>query len=201
MQADNNKCGIVDNRAEPMVGTASHLYERTLKTTTAFKGHALTIDVIDIELPDGRRSKRECVRHRGAVAILARRPDGAFVFARQYRKCIERAYIEVPAGCMEEGEAPDVAAERELREETGYIAKSLMPLGSTFACPGYSEELLHLFFAEIGDRPGDTDFDPDENIELLAFDMETVENLILDGSISDAKTLACWLFAKLRKLI
>lgn len=201
MQADNYKVKRADNKTEPMVGPASPLYEKTLNTTTAFRGRALTVDVIDIELPDGRRSKRECVRHRGAVAILARRQDGAFVFARQYRKCIERAYIEVPAGCMEEGEAPDVAAERELREETGYLVESMMPLGSTFACPGYSEELLHLFFANLTEKPGSTDFDPDENIELLVFDKATVENLILDGSISDAKTLACWLLATMRKLV
>lgn len=187
-----------DNRTEAMKGAASPLYEKTLNVATGFRGRALTVDVIDIELPDGRRSVRECVRHRGAVAILARRPDGAYIFARQYRKCIEQAYIEVPAGCMEEGEAPDVAALRELREESGYGVKSLMPLGTTYACPGYSEELLHLFFAEVEEAPGKTDFDSDENVETLLFDGPTVARLILDGTISDAKTLAAWLLAKMR---
>ena len=188
-----------DNRTPAAAGANSPLYEKTLSVSTAFKGRALVIDVIDIELPDGRRSVRECVRHRGAVAILARRPDGAFIFARQYRKCIEQAYIEVPAGCMEVGEAPDVAAERELREESGYLVKSLMPLGSIYACPGYSEEQLHLFFAEVEEKPGATDFDSDENVETLLFDEPTVERLILDGTISDAKTLSAWLLYKMRK--
>ena len=189
-----------DNRTPAAAGANSPLYEKTLSVSTAFKGRALVIDVIDIELPDGRRSVRECVRHRGAVAILARRPDGAFIFARQYRKCIEQAYIEVPAGCMEVGEAPDVAAERELREESGYLVKSLMPLGSIYACPGYSEEQLHLFFAEVEEKPGATDFDSDENVETLLFDEPTVERLILDGTISDAKTLSAWLLYKMRKM-
>lgn len=188
-----------DNRTPAAAGANSPLYEKTLSVSTAFKGRALVIDVINIELPDGRRSVRECVRHRGAVAILARRPDGAFIFARQYRKCIEQAYIEVPAGCMEVGEAPDVAAERELREESGYLVKSLMPLGSIYACPGYSEEQLHLFFAEVEEKPGATDFDSDENVETLLFDETTVERLILDGTISDAKTLSAWLLYKMRK--
>ncbi|MBP5543506.1 MAG: NUDIX hydrolase [Kiritimatiellae bacterium] len=188
-----------DNWTPAAAGANSPLYEKTLSVSTAFKGRALVIDVIDIELPDGRRSVRECVRHRGAVAILARRPDGAFIFARQYRKCIEQAYIEVPAGCMEVGEAPDVAAERELREESGYLVKSLMPLGSIYACPGYSEEQLHLFFAEVEEKPGATDFDSDENVETLLFDETTVERLILDGTISDAKTLSAWLLYKMRK--
>jgi ADP-ribose pyrophosphatase len=189
-----------DNRTPAAAGANSPLYEKTLSVSTAFKGRALVIDVIDIELPDGRRSVRECVRHRGAVAILARRPDGAFIFARQYRKCIEQAYIEVPAGCMEVGEAPDVAAERELREESGYLVKSLMPLGSIYACPGYSEEQLHLFFAEVEEKPGATDFDTDENVETLLFDETTVERLILDGTLSDAKTLSAWLLYKMRKM-
>ena len=190
-----------DNRTETMKGANSPLHEKTLGVRRGFCGRAVTVDVIDIELPDGRRAVRECVRHRGAVAILARRPDGAFVFARQYRKCIEQAYIEIPAGCMEVGEAPDVAAERELREESGYAVKSLLPLGSIYACPGYSEEQLHLFFAEVEAAPGATDFDPDENVETLLFDKETVERLILDGTISDAKTLSAWLFARLRSCI
>lgn len=190
-----------DNRTETMLGANSPLHEKTLGVSTAFKGRALQVDVIDIELPDGRRAKRECVRHRGAVAILARRPDGAFVFVRQYRKCIEQAFIEVPAGCMEDGEVPDVTAMRELREESGYIAKSLMPLGSIYACPGYSEERLHLFFAEVEDAPGRTDFDPDENVETLLMDMDTVESLVLDGTICDAKSLSCWLLAKMRGCI
>lgn len=180
-------------------GENSPLYEKTTGIRTAFKGKALTIDVIDIELPDGRKSARECVRHRGAVAILARRTDGRFVFVRQYRKCIEQAYIEIPAGCLEEGEAPDTAALRELREESGYLVKQLLPLGSIFACPGYSEEELHLFYAEVEDVPGETDFDPDENVETLLYTYDAAEAAFLDGTISDGKTLSAWLLWKLRK--
>lgn len=182
-----------------MLGTNSPLYEKTLGVRNGFKGKAITVDVIDIELPDGTKSVRECVRHRGAVAILARRSDGLFVLARQYRKCIEQAYIEIPAGCMEEGEAPDVAAHRELREESGYLVDKLLPLGSIYACPGYSEEQLHLFFAEVGDKPSDTDFDEDENVETLLFSEDAFEKAFLDGTISDAKTLCAWLLWKSRK--
>lgn len=188
----------VDNQTKASFGENSPLYEKTLSVRNAFKGHAVTVDVIDIELPDGRKSVRECVRHRGAVAILARRPDGRFVFVRQYRKCIEQAYLEIPAGCMEVGEAADVAAHRELREESGYIVRKMLPLGSIFACPGYSEEQLHLFYAEVEEQPGLTDFDSDENVETLLFTENSVEKAMLDGTISDAKTLSAWLLWKLR---
>jgi ADP-ribose pyrophosphatase len=139
------------------------------------------------------------VRHRGAVGVLARKPDGKFVFVKQYRKCIERAYIEIVAGGIEDGEAPDVAAHRELREESGYLVRRLLPLGSIFACPGYSEEELHLFYAEVEEAPGATDFDPDENIETLLYTEEAVEAAMRDGTISDAKTLSAWLLWKLRE--
>lgn len=187
-----------DNRTEADIGTNSSLYEKTLSVRNGFTGRALTVDIIDIELPDGRKSSREVVRHRGAVAILARKPNGNFVFVKQYRKCIDRAYIEVAAGGLEIGEAPDVAAHRELREESGYLVNRLLPLGSIFACPGYSEEELHLFYADIEDTPGATDFDPDENVVTLEFSKEAVEAAILDGTITDAKTLSAWLLWKLR---
>lgn len=178
--------------------TSSPLQEKTLAVKTAFQGRALRLDVIDIELPDGRRSVREVVRHRGAVAILARAPDGRFLFVRQYRKAIESAFVEVVAGALDPGEAPDVAAHRELREESGYRARRMLPLGSIVACPGYSEERLHLFYAELEAEPGATDFDGDENVETLLMAPEVVEQAILDGTLCDGKTLGCWLLWKLR---
>lgn len=183
---------------EAMRGENSPLFEKTLSVTPAFRGKAVKVDVIDIELPGGKQSRRECVRHSGAVAILARRKDGLFVFARQYRKCIEQAYIEIPAGALNPGEAPDVAAIRELREESGYAATKLLPLGSIYCCPGYSEEQLHLFYAEVEDAPGKTDFDEDENVETMLFGEDAVQRAILDGTISDAKSLSAWLLWKMR---
>lgn len=181
-------------------GEGSPLYEKTLAMRNGFTGRAVTVDVLDIELPDGRRSVREVVRHRGAVAILARKPDGDFILVRQYRKCIEQAYIEVCAGCMEPGEEADAAAYREMREESGFKITRLVRLGETYACPGYSEELLHLYYAEVEEVPGATDFDPDENVQTLTFSKEALEKGILAGEISDAKTLSCWLLYKMRGL-
>ena len=176
----------------------SPLYEKTLATRTVFSGRALTVDVLDIELPDGRRSAREVIRHRGAVAILARGADKRFLFVRQYRKAIEAAFLEVVAGSLDSGEAPDVAAHRELREESGYLATRMLPLGTIVACPGYSEERLHLFYADLEAQPGPTDPDADENVETLMLSLEAVEQALCDGTLCDAKTMACWLLWKLR---
>ena len=82
------------------------LTEKTLATERKYTGKIISVDMLDIELPDGRKAKREVIRHGNAVAILARRPDGKFVFVKQYRKAAEEALIEVIAGGLEPGEDP-----------------------------------------------------------------------------------------------
>ena len=74
------------------------LTEKTLHTERKYTGKIISVDVLDIELPDGRKAKREVIRHGNAVAILARRPDGKFVFVKQYRKAAEEALIGVLRG-------------------------------------------------------------------------------------------------------
>ena len=72
--------------------------EKTLGCERKYTGKIISVDLLDIELPDGRKATREVIRHGNAVAILARRPDGKFVFVKQYRKAAEEALIEVIAG-------------------------------------------------------------------------------------------------------
>lgn len=168
------------------------LYERTVGCRTAFKGRALTLDVVDVVLPDGRRSVREIVRHRGAVVILAERPDGCFVLVRQMRKAIEEVLLEAVAGCLEPGEDPAAAAARELQEETGYCAEALTLLGTIVPCPGYSAEVLHLFHARVADEPGVDRPDFDENLSVEVMTREAVEEAIDTGVLYDAKSLVIW---------
>ena len=96
------------------------LTEKTLATERKYTGKIISVDLLDVELPDGRKTKREVIRHGNAVAILARRLDGKFVFVNQYRKAAEEALIEVIAGGLEPGEDPIEGAKRETAEETGY---------------------------------------------------------------------------------
>lgn len=168
------------------------LFERTLACRTVFSGRALTVDVLDIALPDGRRSVREVVRHGGAVVVLAERPDGRFVLVRQMRKAIEEVLLEAVAGCVDPGELPPDAAVRELQEETGYRSETLTPLGTIVPCPGYSAERLHLFHARVATEATATDFDFDENLRVEVMTPEAIETAIDDGTLKDAKTLTIW---------
>lgn len=166
--------------------------EKTLASQRMYTGRIISVDLVDIELPDGRKTKREVVRHGNAVAILARRPDGKFVFVKQYRKAAEEALIEVIAGGLEAGEDPIEGARRETAEETGYEVTSIKFLTTIICTPGYCEERIHVYFAEISATPHAQDQDPDENVYPVVLSREEVEDGIRKGTIFDSKTLSAW---------
>ena len=154
------------------------LTEKTLNTERKYTGKIISVDLLDIELPDGRKTKREVIRHGNAVAILARRPDGKFVFVKQYRKAAEEALIEVIAGGLEAGEDPIEGAKRETAEETGYDVTSI---------------------AQLSETAHGQDQDPDENVYPVILSEAEVEDGIRNGTIFDAKTLAAWACFKLAR--
>jgi ADP-ribose pyrophosphatase len=169
------------------------LSEKTLTKKTLYAGRILSLELQEVELPDGTRAPRELIRHAPAVGVLARRPDGAFVFVRQFRKAVERVMLEVVAGICEPGEKPAATAARELREETGYTAAKLVELGSAFATPGYVDEHFTLFFAELEAASGATEPDADERVEAVVLSRAEFERMLRAGEVTDAKTLAAWL--------
>ena len=169
------------------------LTEKTLGVKRVFQGRALTIDVAEIELPNGRRSTREIVRHRGAAVILGQRPDGKFVLVRQYRRSIEQTLLEVVAGCLEEGEPAEEGARREMEEESGYTVQSLEKIGVIVPCPGYSEERLHLYYALLSQEPAAQRPDFDENLEPVVMTVEEIDAALDAGKLIDGKSIAIWL--------
>jgi len=167
--------------------------EATLDRRIAFTGRALTLEVVSIDTGAGRVSQREIIRHPGAVVVLAERPDGLFVFVRQYRKAIETLLLETVAGTLEPGEDPADCAVRELQEESGYSVEALTSLGQIVPAPGYSSEVLHIYHARTPLEPGETSPDEDERISVVTLSRADVEQAILRGELQDAKTLAAWL--------
>jgi ADP-ribose pyrophosphatase len=169
------------------------MQEREIDRKRVFDGKLLHVDVVGVELPDGKHSVREIVRHPGAAVILCRRPDDSFVLVRQFRMAAKQALLEVVAGTLEEGEDPAACARREVLEETGYEVTRLVPLGTAYPAPGYTEELLHFFFADIPQKGGMQSPDDDEQVEVACFSREKIENMIAVGEMRDAKTLSAWL--------
>ncbi len=172
--------------------TPSSLYEKTLSTKRVFEGRALTIDVLHIELPNGRQSTREVIRHTGAVCVLCELPDHRFLLIRQFRKAIDQEIVECVAGCMEIGEAADSAALRETREESGYEVEQLTFLGNSYPVPGYCDEIHHFYHAKLKATPIGQHLDTDENLYPIFVTEEEIEAMIDKGEIVDAKTLLLW---------
>jgi ADP-ribose pyrophosphatase len=175
------------------------MYEKTLSRKTVYEGHIIEVDVLEVELENGRRSIREIVRHGIAVAIIPKLPDGRFVFIRQFRKAMERICFEVVAGNVDhDGEHEVETAIRELQEETGYLAESMEPLGPIYPSVGYCTERIDVFYCEVTGQ-GETSFDDDERIETVVLSESEMDEMIRSGEISDSKTLSAWMLYKAKK--
>lgn len=166
--------------------------EKTIHSDLIFAGQLIRLEVLDVELEDGTRTLREVVRHPGAVAVLACRDDGTLVLVRQYRKAVERYMLEVIAGTLHEGEDPAVCARREVEEETGYRVRELRPLGDIYPSPGYVDERIVTFFAVVEPGDGTREQDHDERVEAVELSRNKMAKVILDGGMTDAKSLAVW---------
>lgn len=177
------------------------MHEKTLATRRAHDGRLLKLDVLTVQVEPGRPASREVVRHPGAVAVLARCPDGRLALVEQYRKPVEESLLEVVAGCLHPGEDPTACARRELLEETGFAARSIRPLGLIYPTPGYCDERLHLFFAELDGRSRRQRLDDDERVRVRLVTVAELDRLIARDAIRDAKTLAVLLKARQAALL
>lgn len=173
--------------------------EKTIRSERIYEGKIINLKVDEVDLPNGRTSKRELIEHPGAVAILALTADNKIIMVEQYRKALERSIIEVPAGKLEKGETPETTAMRELEEETGYTADSLELIQSFSTSPGFADEVVHLFFAEgLHKSESGAVTDDDEFVELMEVTIQEAEEMMKDNRIYDAKTAFAVLWAKQR---
>ena len=118
--------------------------EETLSSQTVYEGAILKLRLDDVRLPDGKQTKREIVEHSDAIAIVAVDEDNNILLVKQFRKPVEKELLEIPAGCMEDGEEADVTVSREMREETGYRPQKIERLGGFYSTPGFCTEYLEI---------------------------------------------------------
>jgi ADP-ribose pyrophosphatase len=153
-----------------------------------------------LENDRGKRYSHETIEHPGAVVILPLLDDGQIVFVSQYRHSIRRAILELPAGTLELNEPPERCAQREIAEEIGMAAREMIPLGILYPAPGFCTEIQHLFVAR-GLYPQAGIPDEDEDIELSIMALEKAEQSVVTGAISDAKSIAVLMRARLQGII
>ena len=148
---------------------------------TAYEGK-----LFDVTVERWGEHEREIVEHPGAVAIVAVDGDGMVTLVRQRREAARTELVELPAGTLEEGEAPLESARRELEEETGLTGGSWRQVAAFYTTPGFCRELMHLFVAEDLDR-GAASPEDDEQLELVRWPVTEIASHL--GEVEDAKTL------------
>jgi ADP-ribose pyrophosphatase len=163
--------------------------EKLLSSKEVFRGRAVNLRIDTIEKQSGQVTTREIVEHKDCIAVVV--VDGAnnIVMVKQFRTPVNRVLLEIPAGGVEDGEAPEDCVRRELQEETGYLPGKIERLGGFYAAPGYCSEYLHVFLATDLSESRLIAEDTDE-IEVVRVPLPEVLKMIDSGEICDAKSIA-----------
>ena len=169
--------------------------DKTRKSQLHYSGRAFQVRQDEVTLPDGRTTRIDVVDHAGSVVIIPILDNGNLLFVRQYRHPAGCFLLELPAGVISENEKPDGCAHRELREETGMDAGSVLHLGDFFLAPGYSTEFMHVFLA-TSLFPSPLKPDADEFLSVESIPVDKVFSMALGGELPDAKTLAALFLTK-----
>ena len=172
-----------------------NIIEKNVDCQRVFDGIILHIDHLTNELPNGHLAKREVARHIGASAVVPVDAQGNVWLVKQFRACIDRVLMEIPAGKLDKKDEDRLlAAKRELKEETGLTARSWTWLTDIFTTPGFSDERISLYLARDLDE-GESHPDDDEFLNVAKLPLPEVVSAIQRGEITDAKTICAVMMA------
>ena len=163
------------------------LTEKTLSSKSVFDGRILHITLDEIELPNGKKSKREVVNHPGGVTVAALDEENNLLFVRQFRYPYKEVVLELPAGKPEKGSTPLENGKRELMEETGAEGYSYISLGQLYPSPGYTSEIIHLYACKVKSQ-GSSNPDDGEFLNVEKIPLDKAVEMVLNNQIPDAKT-------------
>lgn len=163
------------------------LTEKTLSSKSVFDGRILHITLDEIELPNGKKSKREVVNHPGGVTVAALDEENNLLFVRQFRYPYKEVVLELPAGKLEKGSTPLENGKRELMEETGAEGYSYISLGQLYPSPGYTSEIIHLYACKVKSQ-GSSNPDDGEFLNVEKIPLNKAVEMVLNNQIPDAKT-------------
>lgn len=164
-----------------------NLIEKGISESYKYRGKIVNMRVDEALLPNGTTAIREVVEHNGGVCVVALTEKDEVYLVKQFRYPYKEVIYEIPAGKRDGNEDPMLGAIRELREETGTTADTIVPIGELYPTPGYCGEIIYMFAAK-GLKEGEKDLDEDEFLEAEKFPLEAVIEMIMSGEIKDAKT-------------
>ncbi|MCP1632939.1 NUDIX domain-containing protein [Kerstersia gyiorum] len=171
----------------------AHLRETLHERKEIYQGRLLRLREDTVRLPDGKLTHREYVVHPGATVVIPLFDDDHVLLERQFRYPVDQVIVEFPAGKLDAGEAPLVCGQRELLEETGYRASEWAYAGKLHLAIGYSDEVIHIFFAR-GLQGGERQLDEGEFLDVARCAIPDFLDACRTGLVTDAKTLACALW-------
>lgn len=164
--------------------------EKKINSELKFKGNVVEMYFDTVLLENGKEATRDVVRHKGAVCVAPMNDKGELIFVRQYRYALGRELLELPAGKYDSvGESPLDCCKRELEEETGCLADTIISMGSFISAPGFCDEKIELFFA-TGLTQKVAHPDEDEFLDVVKIPLEKAVQMIVSGEIEDGKTQA-----------
>ena len=163
---------------------------KRIKRELVAKGHIIDYYHDTMQIPNGNVAVWDFIKHNGAAAMVAVRDDGKLLMVRQYRNALERETLEIPAGCRDSlNEDTRVSAIRELEEETGYRSNKVSYLLSLRTTVAFCDEFIDVYLAEEL-MPGEQKLDEAESIDVEAYPLEELCQMIYEGKIQDSKTVA-----------
>lgn len=169
--------------------TDKHLIEDKQSSEYIFNGSLLQVYKDTVVLPNGKIALREYIKHQGAVAVVPVTLKNEIIVVKQYRYPIGRTTIEIPAGKLDKGEEPLIAAKRELSEETGVFGADIESIGNLYPSVAYTDELIYMYMAR-NLQYGNKHTDEDEFLDVDKIYIEDFIDMILKGEIEDSKTQA-----------
>lgn len=162
---------------------------KCLKHELIAKGSIIDYYQDSVAVPNGNIARYDIIDHKGAAAVVAVRDDGKLLMVRQYRYALGRETLEIPAGGLNGREEPtEAAARRELEEETGYTCGKLELLNSIFTTVAFCNEKIDIYLARDL-KPGKQHLDEDEFIDVEAYTVEELKQMVFDCKIQDSKTI------------
>lgn len=163
------------------------LTEKKILSEEIFKGRVVHLFRDTVQLPNGKLTTREVIKHPGAVLVVPLTEKNEVVMVRQYRYPFRSVLLEAPAGKIDPGESPLDAAKRELGEETGASAEKLLDLGDYYASVAILDECIHMYLA-TGLSFHEQHTDDDEFLEVERIPIARLYDAVLSGDVRDGKT-------------
>ena len=162
---------------------------KRLKRELVVKGSIIDYYQDTMQIPNGNIAKWDFIGHKGAAAVVPVREDGKILMVRQYRNALDRYTLEIPAGGLNGIDEPtQVAAARELEEETGYRSENVDFLITIRTTVAFCNEKIDIYVAHNLIK-SHQHLDEDEFINVEAYTIEELMDMIYDTTIQDSKTI------------